>query len=185
MIQNKDFNYSLHFITFQSNFIIVFDEIKCSIDNIDYIEKSYCYIDKTGEFMNADIQMKKEVQEMRFDFAIYVIKADKSVLTAFKADGVNYCTLKQDSIIVAPLFKVLFDSLEKSGKLPKGCPIPADYHYRYYNMSVNTDLLPANIRKLGFKTSLVYYNRKTRFLSISTMGKVNPTKIKNKGRKSS
>ncbi|XP_055856160.1 uncharacterized protein LOC129919327 [Episyrphus balteatus] len=154
---------------------LVFDDITCVVENKDYIESCSCSVDKSGKapLLNMDIQMKKEVQESRYDVVTYAIAANSIPIRIFKADGLDHCDLQSKENII-PAIKMVHEMLHEAGYLPNGCPIPADFHYTFKNISINNDLLPMFARNMGFKIILVHNNGKTKLITITIAGKVVP-----------
>ncbi|XP_055856159.1 uncharacterized protein LOC129919326 [Episyrphus balteatus] len=171
----------------QHNLNLIFDDIKCSADTKDYIKFFTCSIDKSPEFpvLNVDFQMKKEVQEFRVNFAVYASTRTKKKFTAFKVEGVNYCDLQEKETVIAPIAKTLYDMIKRAGTLPGRCPIAADFHYSFNNISVNQDLLPSYFPKVNVKIVLSYHNKKQRFFTITTLGRVTNNKMEGKNRRRS
>ncbi|XP_055903141.1 uncharacterized protein LOC129939226 [Eupeodes corollae] len=173
-------------ITLPSTFVtgklkFSFDDIKCAPFN-GYVERYSCSVDKITDEprLNVDVQMKKEVQSSYIDFIVNAKAANREPITIFKAERITYCSA-QVKQISDPIFMTFKEMFKKSGTLPEGCPIPANFRYLLNNITLDTDLLPSFSPAVKLKIDLVFYDRKFKYFAATTLARLTHLKKKTKG----
>ncbi|XP_055908426.1 uncharacterized protein LOC129943178 [Eupeodes corollae] len=152
---------------------LIFSDFKCQVNN-DFVANFSCFLNKAGKIpsTNMDVQMKKEVTDFRMDLFVYMEKANGESSLLFKVIGLQLCRIFEKNFSTPVLRAYKSMVLIPTNVIPKRCPIPANFHYKLYNITMDSELLPAYVPETSFKIIVVNKEIKEMFWQTTTLGKV-------------
>ncbi|XP_055855828.1 uncharacterized protein LOC129919046 [Episyrphus balteatus] len=160
------------------NYKVQLTGITCKY-NSKYAANASCSLTDPPPAVGANfyMQMKSELKDFRLDLIFYLIRK-KAQYLIFKAPDVEACVEfpKNDTAVYMQLFK---EMTLRAGKWPH-CPIPANFYYKFENITPNTQMLPPFAPEVSFKMVFNMKERKESVLEVAVFGKVNRNNLKGK-----
>ncbi|XP_055854124.1 uncharacterized protein LOC129917918 [Episyrphus balteatus] len=163
--------FQMSFTHGKRDFEINLDSINCTM-NPKYVSKSEFYIDKTMKHPQAfaDIQMAHGVQSMTYSLKIELLKTNKDKMTLIDIKNADGCAFL-DGKIEANLINIYRDMLAEAGNLPK-CPIPADYHFVFNNVTIDVERFPPFLPEAKFTLTAKTTADKEFFYTLQVNGSI-------------